>query len=348
MSDTLTIIRPDDWHLHLRDGDAMRSVVPHTAERFGRAVIMPNLVPPVTTVAMAGDYHARIRAALPDAHPFTPLMALYLTPTTDRQTVIDASRDERVIGIKWYPAGATTNSAHGVHDISACMAALEAMAEYQLPLLIHGEVTDPDVDTFDRETVFIDTILEPLLRRLPTLKLVLEHITTRQGADFVANSGTNVGGTLTPQHLLLNRSAMFQGGLRPHHYCLPILKRESHRERLVEAAISGDPSFFLGTDSAPHSQQAKESSCGCAGIYSAHAGIELYAEVFEQADALDKLEGFASLHGPQFYGLAVNTDTITLERTAWQVPDDYAIGDDRLIPFRAGGSINWTLRTAHL
>lgn len=341
--DTLTIRRPDDWHLHLRDGDAMRSLVVHTAARFGRAIVMPNLIPPVTTARAAFDYRQRILDALPDDTTFNPLMALYLTPSTAPADIEEASTAEHVIGVKWYPAGATTNSEYGVHSIAQCMATLEAMARHDVPLLVHGEVTEASVDTFDREAVFVDSVLAPLVRRLPELRVVLEHITTREGADFVAAHGDNVAGTLTPQHLLLNRTALFQGGLRPHHYCLPILKRESHRERLVEAATSGDPSFFLGTDSAPHSRSAKESDCGCAGVFSAHAGIELYAEVFDQAGALDRLEGFASLHGPRFYGLPPNTDTITLARRAWQVPGDYPMGSERLVPFRAGDTMAWSM-----
>ncbi|MFK8032102.1 MAG: dihydroorotase [Gammaproteobacteria bacterium] len=343
MTDSITLIRPDDWHLHLRDGAAMRSVVAHTADRFARAIVMPNLSPPVTTASAAHEYRQRILAALPNDTSFNPLMALYLTPSTSAKDIADAAEAEHVIGVKWYPAGATTNSNLGVHNIADCAQTLEAMAEHNVPLLVHGEVTDSDVDTFDREAVFVDTILEPLLRRLPNLKVVLEHITTSQGADFVSDSGPNVAGTLTPQHLLLNRTALFQGGLRPHNYCLPILKRESHRLRLLEAATSGSPSFFLGTDSAPHPQTAKESDCGCAGIYSAHAGIELYAEAFDQADSLDQLERFASLNGPAFYGLPVNTDTITLKRDAWPVPDSYPIGDERLIPFRAGHNMLWSM-----
>ncbi len=322
----------------------MRSLVVHTAARFGRAVVMPNLVPPVTTVEAALAYRDRIVAALPDDSSFDPLMALYLTAGMCADDIANASANKHIIGVKWYPAGATTNSEFGVHDIRKCDETLEAMAEYGVPLLVHGEVTEASVDTFDREAVFIDTILDPLLQRLPKLRVVLEHITTSQGTDFVAAHGRNVAGTLTPQHLLLNRTALFQGGLRPHHYCLPILKRESHRVRLLEAAVSGDPSFFLGTDSAPHSKGAKESDCGCAGIFSAHAGIELYAEAFEEADALDRLEGFASLNGPEFYGLPPNTDTITLAREAWQVPDHYPMGNETLVPFRAGGQMTWSMR----
>lgn len=343
MTDSLTLIRPDDWHLHLRDGQAMASVVAYTAQRFGRAIVMPNLVPPIATVDAARDYRSRILAALPEDTRFNPLMALYLTRDMSLSEIAAAATDESVIGVKWYPAGATTNSSFGVHDINDCMETVEAMAEHGVPLLVHGEVTDPHVDTFDREAVFVDTVLTPLLARLPTLRVVLEHITTREGADFVSQSGANVAGTLTPQHILLNRTALFQGGLRPHNYCLPILKRETHRVRLLEAATSGDSSFFLGTDSAPHPQSAKESACGCAGIFSSHAGIELYAEAFDQANSLNKLEGFASRFGPAFYGLPTNTDTITLERKDWQVPDLYPLGDEQLVPFRAGQTVQWRL-----
>jgi len=343
VTQTLTIIKPDDWHLHLRDGDTLQRVVGHTAARFGRAVVMPNLTPPVTTAMAAQAYRQRILEALPDDTTFNPLMTMYLTPSMSPQDIVEASKAEHVIGVKWYPAGATTNSSLGVHNINECTETLEAMAEYNVPLLVHGEVTDAAVDTFDREAVFVETILDPLLHQLPTLRVVLEHITTSQGADYVSSQGANVAGTLTPQHLLLNRTSLFQGGLRPHNFCLPILKRESHRVRLMEAATSGDASFFLGTDSAPHAQSAKESDCGCAGIFSAHAGIELYAEAFEDAGSLDRLEGFASKHGPAFYGLPLNTDTITLARESWQVPESYSLGQERLIPFRAGHSMRWSM-----
>ncbi|BAO30684.1 dihydroorotase [Sulfuritalea hydrogenivorans] len=341
---TLTITRPDDWHLHLRDGEALAAVLPDTARRFARAVVMPNLKPPVTTVALAAAYRDRILAALPAGMGFTPLMTLYLTDNMP-PTEIDAVRASGFVhAIKLYPAGATTNSDAGVSDLKKCAATLARMEKLGVPLLVHGEVTDPAVDIFDREAVFIDTVLKPLLRDFPGLKVVLEHITTRNGIDFVKAGGANVAGTLTAHHLLLNRNAIFAGGIRPHHYCLPVLKRESHRQALVAAAISGNPKFFLGTDSAPHAQSAKETACGCAGCYTAHAGIELYAEAFEAAGALDRLEAFASFFGPDYYGLPRNTEKITLRRDALAVPLslDY-LGGDRLVPLRAGESIAWRL-----
>ncbi|MDK9714300.1 MAG: dihydroorotase [Sulfuritalea sp.] len=341
---TLTITRPDDWHLHLRDGEALAAVLPDTARRFARAVVMPNLKPPVTTVALAAAYRDRILAALPAGMGFTPLMTLYLTDNMP-PTEIDAVRASGFVhAIKLYPAGATTNSDAGVSDLKKCAATLARMEKLGVPLLVHGEVTDPAVDIFDREAVFIDTVLKPLLRDFPGLKVVLEHITTRNGIDFVKAGGANVAGTLTAHHLLLNRNAIFAGGIRPHHYCLPVLKRESHRQALVAAAISGNPKFFLGTDSAPHAQSAKETACGCAGCYTAHAGIELYAEAFEAAGALDRLEGFASFFGPDYYGLPRNAEKITLRREALAVPAslDY-LGGDRLVPLRAGESIAWRL-----
>ena len=341
---TLTITRPDDWHLHLRDGEALAAVLPDTARRFARAVVMPNLKPPVTTVALAAAYRDRILAALPAGMGFTPLMTLYLTDNMP-PTEIDAVRASGFVhAIKLYPAGATTNSDAGVSDLRKCAATLARMEKLGVPLLVHGEVTDPAVDIFDREAVFIDTVLKPLLRDFPGLKVVLEHITTRDGIDFVKAGGANVAGTLTAHHLLLNRNAIFAGGIRPHHYCLPVLKRESHRQALVAAAISGNPKFFLGTDSAPHAQSAKETACGCAGCYTAHAGIELYAEAFEAAGALDRLEGFASFFGPDYYGLPRNAEKITLRREALAVPAslDY-LGGDRLVPLRAGESVAWRL-----
>ena len=341
---TLTITRPDDWHLHLRDGEALAAVLPDTARRFARAIVMPNLKPPVTTVALAAAYRDRILAALPAGMGFTPLMTLYLTDNMP-PTEIDAVRASGFVhAIKLYPAGATTNSDAGVSDLRKCAATLARMEKLGVPLLVHGEVTDPAVDIFDREAVFIDTVLKPLLRDFPGLKVVLEHITTRDGIDFVKAGGANVAGTLTAHHLLLNRNAIFAGGIRPHHYCLPVLKRESHRQALVAAAISGNPKFFLGTDSAPHAQSAKETACGCAGCYTAHAGIELYAEAFEAAGALDRLEGFASFFGPDYYGLPRNAEKITLRREALVVPAslDY-LGGDRLVPLRAGESVAWRL-----
>ena len=341
---SITLTRPDDWHLHLRDGAAMAAVLPDTARRFARAIVMPNLKPPVTTVALAAAYRERILAALPVGMDFSPLMTLYLTDNM-APSEIDAARASGFVhAVKLYPAGATTNSDAGVTDLKKCAATLARMEKLGLPLLVHGEVTDPAVDVFDREAVFIDRVLVPLLRDFPALKLVLEHITTRDGIDFVTAGGANVAGTLTAHHLLLNRNAIFAGGIRPHHYCLPVLKRETHRRALVAAAISGSPKFFLGTDSAPHAQSTKEAACGCAGCYTANAGIELYAEVFDAENALDKLEAFASFHGTDFYGLPRNAGTIALKREAQAVPAslDYLPGD-RLVPLRAGESIAWRL-----
>ncbi|MEW8087019.1 MAG: dihydroorotase [Candidatus Thiodiazotropha endolucinida] len=339
----ITLIRPDDWHLHLRDDEAMKSVVAHTAERFARAIVMPNLKPPVTTTAMAMAYRDRILSALPHNSDFTPLMTLYMTDRLTSDEVIAAKKSEVIKGIKLYPAGATTHSDAGVTDIRKLYPVLETMQREGLPLLIHAEVTDPDVDIFDREQVFIDRHLRPLTRDFPALPMVFEHITTRQAVDFVrANEGT-VGATITVQHLLYNRNAMLVGGIRPHYYCLPILKRESHQSALIEAATSGESHFFLGTDSAPHPQHAKECACGCAGCYTAHAAIELYAEIFERANALDRLEGFASLFGPDFYGLPRNRDTITLAKKKWSIPESYQFGQDRVVPLGNGESVNWQL-----
>ena len=342
---TLTLIRPDDWHLHLRDGAALHAVLPDTARRFGRAIVMPNLKPPVTTVALAAEYRQRILAALPAGARFEPLMTLYLTDNT-APTEIDAAKASGFVhAVKLYPAGATTNSDAGVTSLAKCAATLARMEATGLPLLIHGEVTDPAVDVFDREAVFIDTVLQPLLKDFPGLKVVLEHITTQNGAEFVAAAGANVAATITAHHLLLNRNAIFAGGIRPHHYCLPILKSEVHRQALVKAAISGSPKFFLGTDSAPHGQKTKEAACGCAGCYTANAGIELYAEAFDAAGALDRLEGFASRHGPAFYGLPLNTETVTLVKEAWPVPATLPYLDsDALVPLRAGETIAWKLK----
>ena len=341
--DTLTLVRPDDWHLHLRDGDALRAVLPDTARRFARAVVMPNLSPPVRSVADALAYHERILAALPMGMNFEPLMTLYLTEATTAQEIIRAKASGLVVAVKYYPAGATTNSDSGVTDLARCEDVFAAMAEVGLPLLLHGEVTDPAIDIFDREAVFIEQHLQPLAERHSRLKIVLEHITTREGVEFVSNARTGIAATITAHHLLLNRNAIFRGGLRPHAYCLPVLKRERHRDALVAAAISGNPRFFLGTDSAPHARRAKESDCGCAGIYTAHAGIELYAEAFEAANSLDKLEAFASFHGPDFYGLPRNTDRITLVREAMTVPATLPLGEDQLVPMRAGETIGWRL-----
>jgi len=339
----LTIRRPDDWHLHVRDGESMQSVVSHTARQFGRAIIMPNLNPPVTQTDEARAYRERIRTATPADSGFEPLMTLYLTDNTDAAEIQRAHASGFIHAVKLYPAGATTHSDAGVTDITNTFAALEAMQEIGMPLLVHGEVTVPDIDVFDREAVFIDRILAPLTQRFPTLRMVLEHVTSQQGIAFVVDSADNIAATLTAHHLLLNRNAMFAGGIRPHHYCLPVLKRERHRQALLEAAISGNPKFFLGTDSAPHAQAAKETSSGCAGLYTAHAAIELYAEAFEQADALDQLEGFSSFHGADFYGLPRNEDTITLSKTSWKVPDSYPLGEARVIPMRAGQAIGWKM-----
>jgi dihydroorotase len=341
--DELTITRPDDWHLHLRDGDHMRAVVGDTARRFARAIVMPNLRPPVTTTELALAYRQRILAALPAGSAFQPLMTLYLTDNTRPVEIAKARASGAVYAVKYYPAGATTNSDSGVTDVRRCDDTLQAMADTGMPLLVHGEVTDPAVDVFDREGVFIERVLIPLVERFPRLKVVMEHITTTEAVQFVTAASDRVAATITAHHLLLNRNAIFQGGIRPHHYCLPVLKRESHRQALIGAAVSGNPKFFLGTDSAPHARHTKETSCGCAGLYTAHAGIELYAEVFDAARALDKLERFASFFGADFYGLPRNRERVTLRRVAWQVPADVAFGADRLVPMRAGAQVQWTL-----
>ncbi|MCX7627225.1 MAG: dihydroorotase [Methylophilaceae bacterium] len=343
MTPTLTITRPDDWHLHLRDGEAMRDVLADTAKRFARAIVMPNLKPPVTTVAQAAAYRDRILAAVPAGMTFEPLMTLYLTDNTSPAEIAAAKASGFIHGVKLYPAGATTNSDSGVTDLEKCNAALAAMEKQGLPLLVHAEVTDPGIDVFDREAVFIERHMIPLVRKFPGLRIVFEHITTRDAADFVASAPAHIGATITAHHLLLNRNAMFAGGIRPHHYCLPVLKREPHRQALVAAATSGNPKFFLGTDSAPHARSAKETSCGCAGIYTAHAAIELYAEAFEQAGALDRLEAFASFHGADFYGLPRNKDTLTLRKQAWQVPSDLPFGQETLVPLRAEEQIAWRI-----
>ncbi|AXE30147.1 dihydroorotase [Chromobacterium phragmitis] len=341
---TLSLIRPDDWHLHLRDDAALAAVLPDTCRQMGRAIVMPNLKPPVTTVAAAAAYRERILAARPAGSAFEPLMTLYLTDKTSADEVRKAKASGFVHGVKLYPAGATTNSDHGVTDIALAMPALEAMAEIGLPLLVHGEVTGADIDVFDREAVFIERVMKPLLARLPKLKVVFEHITTREAAEFVAAAPAHVAATITAHHLLMNRNALFVGGIRPHHYCLPVLKRELHRQALVKAATSGSAKFFLGTDSAPHARGAKESSCGCAGMYTANAAIELYAEAFEAAGALDKLEAFASLNGPAFYGLPANPDRVTLVKESWIVPAELPYPGDRLVPLRAGDSVAWRLQ----
>ncbi|MFT5234033.1 MAG: dihydroorotase [Candidatus Krumholzibacteriia bacterium] len=341
---SLTIKRPDDWHLHVRDGDVMQSVVPHTARQFGRAIIMPNLAPPITNTEQAIAYRDRILAAVPAGVSFDPLMTLYITDTTTIDEVKAAQANPHVHAFKLYPAGATTNSDAGVTDIRRIDDVLTVMAEVGLPLLVHGEVTATDIDVFDREAVFIDSVLKPLHSRHPNLKIVLEHITTSHGVDFVRQAGENVAATITAHHLLWNRNALFQGGLNPHAYCLPVLKREGHREALVAAATSGETSFFLGTDSAPHAQGAKESGCGCAGVFTAHAAIELYATAFEAANKLDKLEAFASLNGPAFYGLPAAAKTITLERSEWTVPNTYELGDSSVVPMWAGDTLPWRLK----
>ena len=339
---TITITQPDDWHLHLRDGDALNSVAPFTAKQFARAIVMPNLSPPVTTVVHAVEYLDQILAAV-DGTDFEPLMTLYLTDNTPAEEIIAARKSCFIKGLKLYPAGATTNSDAGVTDIRNCDAALEEMQNSGLPLLVHGEVTDPDVDVFDREKVFIERTMRPLSQRFPALKIVFEHITTKEAADFVLESGDNIGATITPQHLLFNRNALFQGGLQPHNYCLPVLKRDIHQQALLEVIRSGHQRFFLGTDSAPHARHKKESPCGCAGIFSAHAAIEIYTSIFEQQDALDKLEAFASFNGPDFYGLPRNSKTITLNKEDWQVPEEYPLGADKLVPFLAGQTLHWKL-----
>ena len=338
----LIITRPDDWHIHLRDDAALKAVLPHTVRQFARAVVMPNLKPPVRSVADAAAYRDRILAAVPAGYQFEPLMTLYLTDNTSPEEIIAAKASQFVKAVKYYPAGATTNSDLGVTDIGKCDRVFEAMQEVNLPLLLHGEVTDRDVDVFDREQVFIDRHLIPLRQRFPDLRVVLEHITTSEAVQYV-RSTDNTAATITPQHLLFNRNNMFQGGIRPHFYCLPILKRETHRLALVQAATSGNPKFFLGTDSAPHPRNSKESSCGCAGCYSALHAIELYAEAFESANALDKLEAFASFYGADFYQLPRNTEQITLTKTTWRVPDEIPFIESGLVPLRAGQEMTWLM-----
>jgi dihydroorotase len=342
-SDSLTLTRPDDWHLHLRDGAALRDVVGHTARQFRRAIVMPNLKPPVVNTEQALAYRGRILDALPEGSGFEPLMTLYLTDTTPPAEIARARASGVVQGCKLYPAGATTNSECGVTDLARIRDVLHAMAEQGMPLLVHGEVTDPQVDIFDRERRFIDQRLAPLMADIPRLRVVFEHVTTEDAVRFVRQGPPNLAATITPHHLLYNRNAMLAGGIRPHYYCLPVLKRERHRLALVEAATSGEPCFFLGTDSAPHAAADKESACGCAGAYSAHAALELYAEVFDAAGALDRLEAFASHHGPDFYGLPRNRDTLTLRRDPWQVPASYPLGEGRVVPLRAGERVRWRL-----
>ena len=340
--DTITLTRPDDWHLHVRDGNALHTVVPHTARQFGRAIIMPNLKPPVTTAAEAAHYRARIRAAVPEGVDFEPLMTLYLTDRLPPEE-IERARASGVVACKLYPAGATTNSDAGVTDLRKIYRTLEAMQREGLLLLVHGEVTSPDIDLFDREAVFIERQLQPLRRDFPELRIVFEHITTREAAQYVAEAGPHTGATITAHHLLYNRNAIFLGGIRPHYYCLPVLKREEHRRALVAAATSGNPRFFLGTDSAPHPAHLKEHATGCAGCYTAHAALELYAEAFDAAGALDRLEGFASFHGADFYGLPRNRGTVTLRREAWTPPESYPFGDAELKPLRSGEALAWRL-----
>jgi dihydroorotase len=343
--DTLTLTRPDDWHLHVRDDAALRAVVPHSARQFARAIIMPNLRPPVTTTAQALAYRERILDAVPPGSDFQPLMTLYLTDNTPPAEIARAKDSGHIVACKLYPAGATTNSDSGVTAIDKIYPVLETLQAQGLPLLIHGEVTDPDVDVFDREAAFIDRVLIPLVWDFPALKIVLEHITTEDAADYVREAPATVAATITAHHLLYNRNVLFQGGIRPHYYCLPILKRERHRQALIQAAASGNPKYFLGTDSAPHPRQGKETACGCAGCYTAHAALELYAEAFDSARALDRLEAFASFHGADFYGLPRNAGTVTLRRQPTPVPDGFPFGADELIPLRAGETLAWRLVT---
>jgi len=341
--DTITLTTPDDWHLHLRDDAALAAVLPHTARQFARAIVMPNLKPPVTTVTQAAAYRERILAALAQGSKFEPLMTLYLTDLTSAAEIAAAKASGFVHAVKYYPAGATTNSEAGVTHISKTYAALEAMEQHGLPLLVHGESTDAAVDVFDREKSFIDTTLTEIRTRFPGLRLVFEHITTREAAQYVMEAPANVAATITPHHLLFNRNAIFTGGIRPHYYCLPVLKREEHRLALVKAATGGNPKFFLGTDSAPHARHLKEHSCGCAGCYNAHAALELYAEAFEAAGALDRLEAFASFHGADFYRLPRNGGTVTLKRETWTPPAQYAFGTETLVPLKAGEPLRWRM-----
>lgn len=341
----LTLTRPDDWHLHVRTGGLLKTVINHTARQFARAIIMPNLQPPVTNVSQALSYQQEIQQATSSQYNFTPLMVLYLTNTTTVEDVRQAASSSAVHAFKLYPAGATTNSDQGVTDLNAVFPVFAAMEELNVPLLVHGEVTDPEIDIFDRERVFIEQKLSVIHQHFPTLRIVLEHVTTSEAVQFVLQAPDNIAATITPQHLMYNRNAMLVGGIKPHYYCLPILKRETHREALIKAAISGSPKFFLGTDSAPHLTHLKENSCGCAGCYSAYAAIELYAEVFDQAEALDKLEGFASFYGADFYQLARNTQKITIEKSTWQVPEYYSVSEKtQITPLRAGEALSWKLK----
>lgn len=343
MTQQLTLTRPDDWHLHLRDGKALTETVATAARTFGRAIVMPNLRPPVVTAQDAADYRQRIISAIPEGASFKPLMTLYLTDQTTPAMVHTAKAQGDIRALKLYPAGATTNSDSGVTDLTKVYGTLEAMAECGIPLLVHGEATDSDIDIFDREKVFIDRYLVDLVERFPTLKVVMEHITTADAAEFVKSAPESVGATITAHHLLYNRNHLLVGGIRPHYYCLPVLKRNSHQQALLGVATSGSNKFFLGTDSAPHTQGNKETACGCAGCYTAPAALEMYAEAFEMMNALDKLEAFASHHGPDFYGLPRNTDTVTLVKEDWQLPESIAYGDDQVIPLRAGETLKWRL-----
>ena len=338
---SITLTRPDDWHLHLRDGAVLRDVLPHTARQFARAIVMPNLKPPVTTVALAKAYYERIMAVLPSDLKFEPLMTLYLTDNTSPDEIKRAGDSSFVHGVKLYPAGATTNSDAGVTNLAHCMTTLEMMQEVGLPLLLHGEVTDSDIDLFDREAVFIEKILIPLRKQLPALKIVFEHITTHQAADYVRDADGPIAATITAHHLLYNRNAIFRGGVRPHYYCLPVLKRETHRQALLKVAGSGNPRFFLGTDSAPHAKGLKEHACGCAGCYTALHAMELYAQAFEEIGALNRLEAFASFHGPDFYGLPRNQDQITIERSQWKIPEELAMAESTVVPLDAGQLLQW-------
>jgi len=346
MSDVVTqvtITRPDDWHLHLRDGATMANVLPHTTHQFARAIVMPNLKPPVTTVALASAYRDRILAALPAGSDFEPLMVLYLTDNTPPEEIRKAKDSGFVHAVKLYPAGATTNSDAGVTDLRNCYKTLEVLQETGMPFLVHGEVTDPAIDIFDREAVFIDRVMTPLRRDMPELKVVFEHITTKDAADYVMSSDGPTAATITAHHLLYNRNEIFKGGIRPHYYCLPVLKRETHRQALVAAAISGSDKFFLGTDSAPHAKGLKEHACGCAGCYTALHALELYAQAFDQAGALDKLEAFASFNGPAFYGLPRNQGSVTLRRENWTIPAELPMGDSTVVPLNSGETINWKM-----
>jgi len=343
MSDVVTITRPDDWHLHLRDGATLASVLPHTAHQFARAIIMPNLKPPVTTTEQAGAYRDRILAALPAGASFEPLMVLYLTDNTPPEEIRKAKASGFVHAVKLYPAGATTNSAAGVTDLRKCYKTLEVLQEVGMPFLVHGEVTDPAIDIFDREAVFIDRVMQPLRADMPELKVVFEHITTKDAADYVMSAAGPTAATITAHHLLYNRNEIFKGGIRPHYYCLPVLKRETHRQALVAAAISGSDKFFLGTDSAPHAKGLKEHACGCAGCYTALHALELYTQAFDQAGALDKLEAFASFNGPDFYNLPRNQGSVTLRRESWTIPAELPMGDTTVVPLNGGETVNWKM-----